>query len=195
MVQLPMAGARPERGDAAANRERILCAARELLAAQGTDGLTMQAVADAAGVGKGTVFRRFGDRDGLTHALLDDYMREFQEAFLHGPPPLGPGAPPEQRLEAFVAELIQRQADHIHFALAAEARAGEALPGAYGALLLHVGALIHAIDPSVDERIVAGFILSAISPPVLHRMRSALGVDAPALQASAQALLRGLTRP
>jgi len=49
--------------------------------------MTMDAVASAAGVGKGTVFRRFGDRAGLTVALLDDYMLEFQDAFLSGPPP------------------------------------------------------------------------------------------------------------
>src|ERR1700726_2677170 len=67
---------------------------------------SMQAVATAAGVGKGTVFHRFGDRDGLTQALLDDYMRDFQDAFLHGPPPLGPGAPPDERLAAFVVELV-----------------------------------------------------------------------------------------
>ncbi len=76
------------------------------LAEQGREALTMQAVATAAGVGKGTVFHRFGDRDGLTGALLDDYMRGFQDAFLHGPPPLGPGAPPTDRLEAFVVELV-----------------------------------------------------------------------------------------
>ena len=74
--ELPMAGQRRERSDAAANRERILCAARTLLAEQGSDALTMQAVATAAGVGKGTVFHRFGDRDGLTQALIDDYMRD-----------------------------------------------------------------------------------------------------------------------
>jgi len=193
-LELPIAGRPVERGDAAANRERILRAARALLDERGPEALTMQAVATAAGVGKGTVFRRFGDRDGLTHALLDEYMRDFQEAFLHGPAPLGPGAPPGERLEAFVDELIQRQADHLRFALAAEAPAGDALPRVYGTLLLHIAALVHELDPEVDERIVAGFILNAIAPPVLHRARSVLGVDTATLQASARVLLRGLVR-
>jgi AcrR family transcriptional regulator len=89
-----MAGQRRERSDAAANRQRILCAARTLLAEHGPDALTMQAVATAAGVGKGTVFHRFGDRDGLTQALIDDYMRAFQDAFLRGPPPSAPALHP-----------------------------------------------------------------------------------------------------
>jgi AcrR family transcriptional regulator len=192
--ELPMVGQRRERSDAAANRERILCAARALLADKGPDALTMQAVATAAGVGKGTVFHRFGDRDGLTQALLDDYMREFQDAFLRGPPPLGPGAPPAERLEAFVVELVQRQTDHIALALAAEDPARHELAPVYATLALHIGALVHEIDPALDEVIIAAFILSAISPPVLHRMRSALGVDTATLQASARALLQGLTR-
>jgi AcrR family transcriptional regulator len=193
--ELPMAGQRRERSDAAANRERILCAARKLLVEQGSGALTMQAVATAAGVGKGTVFHRFGDRDGLTQALLDEYMRDFQDAFLRGPPPLGPGAPPAERLEAFVVELVRRQADHLELALAAEAPARHALTPVYATLAIHIGALVHEIDPALDEIIVAGFILSAIAPPVLHRMRQVLDVDTPALQASARALLRGLTRP
>jgi AcrR family transcriptional regulator len=191
--ELPQVGQRRERGDAAANRQRILRAARELLAEQGADGLTMQAVAEAAGVGKGTVFRRFGDRDGLTGALLDDYMREFQDAFLHGAPPLGPGAPATERLETFIVELIQRQADHLDLALAAEVPPGRALAPTYGPLILHVEVLVHEIDPSLDARIISGLILSAIAPPVLHRMRAVLEVDTAELQAAARALLRGLT--
>lgn len=190
---LPMLGQRRERGDAAANRQRILCAARELLSEPGAQ-LTMQTVATAAGVGKGTVFRRFGDRDGLTQSLLDDYMRDFQEAFLHGPAPLGPGAPAAERLEAFVLELVALQANHLRLALAAEAQPGRALPAVYGALLLHVAALVREIDPDADERIVAGFILNAVAPPVLDRMRGVLDVDTRALQDSARVLLRGLTR-
>ena len=40
----------------------------------------MDAVAEAAGVGKGTLYRRFGDRNGLAYAILDEREREFQEA-------------------------------------------------------------------------------------------------------------------
>ena len=51
-----------ERGDAARNRALLLDAARRLIAARGPDAVTMDEIATAAGVGKGTLFRRFGGR-------------------------------------------------------------------------------------------------------------------------------------
>ena len=95
-------GAPPaERADAARNRRHLLATAREMLAEQGTETLTMDALAERAGLGKGTVFRRFGSRAGIFHALLDDEERTFQEQVLSGPPPLGPGAAPVDRLIAY----------------------------------------------------------------------------------------------
>ncbi|WP_177179944.1 TetR/AcrR family transcriptional regulator [Arthrobacter sp. yr096] len=90
-----------ERSDAARNRERLLCAARELVDEFGAESLTMDALACKANVGKGTVFRRFGSRAGLMMTLLSDSESEFQRGFMFGPPPLGPGAPPVERLVAF----------------------------------------------------------------------------------------------
>ncbi|TXG92620.1 TetR family transcriptional regulator [Rhodococcus rhodnii] len=90
-----------ERGDAARNRRLLLDAAAALVTELGACAVTMDAVAARAGVGKGTVFRRFGNRAGLMRALLDQTETDLQEAFLTGPPPLGPGAPPLDRLVAF----------------------------------------------------------------------------------------------
>ena len=90
-----------ERADAARNRRHLLTTARDMLAEQGADKLTMDGLADRAGLGKGTVFRRFGTRAGIFQALLDDDERDFQEQVLSGPPPLGPGAPPLDRLIAY----------------------------------------------------------------------------------------------
>jgi polyketide synthase 12 len=92
---------RPERADAARNRQHLLSTAREMLAEQGAAALTMDALAERAGLGKGTVFRRFGSRAGIFHALLDDDEQQFQQQVLSGPPPLGPGAPPLDRLIAY----------------------------------------------------------------------------------------------
>jgi AcrR family transcriptional regulator len=90
-----------ERGDAARNRALLLDAARRLIAERGTEAVTMDDVAAAAGVGKGTLFRRFGSRAGLMIVLLDEDEKREQQAFMFGPPPLGPGAPPLERLLAY----------------------------------------------------------------------------------------------
>src|SRR4029453_3419450 len=84
---------RRERADAARNRRRILAAAEELFAARGAGAVTMAGIARPAGVGKGTLCRRFPDRAAIAVARLDEHERALQERLLRGPPPLGPGAP------------------------------------------------------------------------------------------------------
>ncbi|TVZ04560.1 TetR/AcrR family transcriptional regulator [Trebonia kvetii] len=92
---------RAERADAARNRRHLLATARQMLAEQGPNTLTMDGLAERAGLGKGTVFRRFGTRAGIFAALLDDDEQAFQQQVLSGSPPLGPGAPPLERLIAY----------------------------------------------------------------------------------------------
>src|SRR5215831_995520 len=77
-----------ERADAARNRRRLLATAREMIAEEGAGALTMDGLAERAGLGKGTVFRRFRTRAGIFQALLDDDERDFQERVLSGAPPL-----------------------------------------------------------------------------------------------------------
>jgi polyketide synthase 12 len=101
-----------ERADAARNRRLLLATAREIIAGQGADKLTMDGLADRAGLGKGTVFRRFGSRAGIFAALLDDDERDFQEQVLAGPPPLGPGALPLDRLIAYGRARIDFLIEH-----------------------------------------------------------------------------------
>jgi AcrR family transcriptional regulator len=192
-IALPMLTGRPERADAAANRLAILKAAERLLARDGPDGVSIDAVAAAAGVGKGTVFRRFGDRAGLMSALVNGYMRGFQDAFLTGPPPLGPGGDPGERLEAFFVELVRLQRAHLPMALAADLTAGSAESRVYGSLLLHVRTLVHAVDSSADADVVAAMLLGAVAPGVINRLSAARRDDLDLLEASVRALLRGLT--
>jgi polyketide synthase 12 len=108
-----------ERADAARNRAHLLATARRMLAEQGPDTLTMDALAERACLGKGTVFRRFGTRAGIFAALLDDDERAFQQQVLAGPPPLGPGAPPLERLIAYGRARTGFLLDHCEIARAA----------------------------------------------------------------------------
>ncbi|OKH78139.1 TetR/AcrR family transcriptional regulator [Mycolicibacterium sp.] len=108
-----------ERGDAARNRMLILDAARRLIAERGPDAVSTDDIAVAAGVGKGTLFRRFGSRAGLMMVLLDEDEKAQQQAFMFGPPPFGPGAPPLERLLAYGRERLRFV--HRHHALLSDA--------------------------------------------------------------------------
>src|SRR3954468_1623406 len=67
---------RPLRADAARNRARLLAAAQEWFAARGLDA-TMDEVARRAGVGVGTAYRRFRNRDDLIAALFEERLDEL----------------------------------------------------------------------------------------------------------------------
>lgn len=109
-----------ERADAARNRLRVLAAAERLFARRGVVAVTMDDVAAEAGVGKGTLYRRFGDKGGLAVALLDERERELQQHMLTGPPPLGPGATPQARLAAFVEAYLTLVASQLDLVLLSE---------------------------------------------------------------------------
>ena len=68
----------PLRRDAARNVEKISTAAAAAFAERGLE-VTMADVADRAGVGVGTVYRRFGDKHGLITALFEDKVHEVAE--------------------------------------------------------------------------------------------------------------------
>src|SRR3954466_10904704 len=144
-IELPVVGSDVhERADAARNRRRILSAAERLFAERGVAAVSMDAIACRAEVGKGTLFRRFGDRASLVRALLQERERDFQEAFIRGPAPLGPGAPACDRLVAFGHSLLDQLETHGDLLLAAEqGGAGQRFAASvYGAYRAHVLMLV-----------------------------------------------------
>jgi AcrR family transcriptional regulator len=153
-----------ERGDAARNRALLLDAARRLVAERGADAVTMDDVAAAAGVGKGTLFRRFGSRAGLMMVLLDEDERVSQQAFLFGPPPLGPDAPPTDRLVAFGRERLRFA--HTHHALLSAANRDPHLRhvGASAVQRTHVRVLLQAAHTTGDLDVQTDALLALLDP-------------------------------
>ncbi|GLH95437.1 TetR/AcrR family transcriptional regulator [Phytohabitans aurantiacus] len=94
------------RADAVRNRTAILRATEELLTRYHPQQISMEQIAAAAGVGKGTVFHRFGSRYGLMRALMQERAQDLESAITAGPPPLGQGAPPRVRLLAFLTAVV-----------------------------------------------------------------------------------------
>ncbi|MBO2451810.1 TetR/AcrR family transcriptional regulator [Actinomadura barringtoniae] len=173
---------RPERADAARNRRAILRATEELLRDNPPEQVSVERVAAAAGVGKGTVFHRFGSRIGLIQELLIERAQAFTDSLETGPPPLGPGAPAGERLLAFVdaaIELIERNIGLMvaleHAAATSRQEDRDSHP-VYGAWHRHVSALLAEAAPGVDAEVTAHLLLGALhSDPVVLAFREGEG--------------------
>ncbi|MFB9201800.1 TetR/AcrR family transcriptional regulator [Nonomuraea spiralis] len=187
---------RRERADAARNRQAILRAAEDLLRRHPPEQVSVERVAVAAGVGKGTVFHRFGSRTGLMRELMGERARELDEAVAEGPPPLGPGAPPVERLVAFlgaVAELAARNgnlvAAHEHAVTTRRSEPRETNP-IYVGWHRHVTALIAEGRPDVDAEEIAHLLLGTLHmEPIASQLRAG---DSARLARAFAALAEGL---
>jgi AcrR family transcriptional regulator len=163
--ELPIADQEPRRrADATRNSERVLCAAARLFAEQGVENVSMDAIAAAAGVGKGTLFRRFGDRAGLAGAVLGEHETLLQERMIRGPAPLGPGAPPIDRLKAFGGAYLDFLETNAPLKFAAEtglpaARYGR---GPFRFYLTHVAILVRDAQPGGDPEYLADTLLAPL---------------------------------
>lgn len=166
-ILLPLLGEPPpERSDAARNRDALLAAADDLIARCGVDGVTMEAVAARAGVGKGTVFRRFDSREGLMGAVLDRSETVFQAATISGPPPLGPGAAPMERLLAFGHARLELNLRH-HLLIAAAGRAGARSYAAVSFTAMHTRHLLGELGVGGDVACLATALLAPLEVPIL----------------------------
>ncbi|MFF8882770.1 TetR/AcrR family transcriptional regulator [Streptomyces flaveolus] len=183
------------RADAARNRARLLEAAARLVAEHGAAGLTMEAVAAAASVGKGTVFRRFGDRTGLLMALLDHSEKKFQAALLGGPPPLGPGAPAVERLRAFGRAMLRRSVDELALQLAAEPSAERRYTAAPRRFLRgHVALLLRQAVPDADSELLSHTLMAYLDAALIHHLTEQCGVPVARLEAGWLDLVARVTR-
>ena len=191
--ELPVSGQVPqERGDAARNRVLLLDAARRLIAEHGPDAVTMDDIAAAAGVGKGTLFRRFGSRAALMVVVLDEDERELQRRFLFGPPPLGPSAPPLDRLLAYGRERLKFV--HRHGAVMTEAAHDPHTR--YNAVAelhrTHLRVLLAAAGGTGNLGVQADALLALLEPGYVEHQLSDRGLSLRALGDAWESLARKL---
>jgi AcrR family transcriptional regulator len=175
-----LSSARPERADAARNRRAIMAATERLLAAHSPAEVSVERIAEAAGVGKATVFHRFGSRAELMQAVAHERAGALRAAVLDGPPPLGPGAPPRERLMAFIDALMDHASRSIGLLTAAEhALLTSKNPDAarqenpvYVFWHGHITALLAAARPGLDAEFHAHVLLGALhEAPVARLLR------------------------
>uniref|UniRef100_UPI0035714C07 TetR/AcrR family transcriptional regulator n=1 Tax=Nocardia higoensis TaxID=228599 RepID=UPI0035714C07 len=166
-----------ERADAARNRKLLLDAAQGLVREHGVDSLTMDELARRAGVGKGTVFRRFGSRSGLLRALLDHAEHKFQHNFMFGPPPLGPGAAPLERLVAFGrARLLDIEVEgELYRAAELGEASGFFRSAPYRLQHRHVVLLLREAGSPGDHDLTAESLLAMLGAPLVMHQLHVLG--------------------
>jgi AcrR family transcriptional regulator len=161
----------PLRADAARNRDKVLAAAERLFAEHGPDCVSMDAVAAEAGVGKGTLFRGFGDRAGLVLALLTEHERRLQEDIIRGPAPLGPGAPPVERLIAFGERLFEHFEQHGELIAAAEKGAIRYRSAPFAVYRAHVQMLVREAAPHADWEYLADALMASLRADHIRYLR------------------------
>jgi AcrR family transcriptional regulator len=173
--------ARPPRADAVRNRERVLQAAKAVFAAGGPQA-SLEAVARAAGVGVGTLYRHFPTREALFEAV---YRREVDQlvelaAALAEQPPV---AALRQWLRANVEFVATKKGMVAALALAA--------PGS-GDLKAYTSArLTESVRGLIDRGVAAGALRDDIGPGDVLQVLVALcyGSDAPGWQQTVLRLL------
>lgn len=177
---------RRPRKDAARNREAVLAAADALFARSGSpEDVTMVDIAAAAGVGKGTLFRAFGDRAGLLRALFEARLEPLREAVESGPPPLGPGASPERRVPALLDAVLCFKLDNRRLALALE-ESGSSSPyqaehyERWHGLLRSV---LEQIPGLVDADFTAHVLLAAVRADLVEHLAGREGVPRETMRA------------
>lgn len=152
-----------ERADAARNRRAILDATRTLLVEHGAEAVTMERVAVAAGVGKGTVFHRFGSRAGLLHELIAERAVDLMAAITDGPPPLGAGAAPGARLLAFFDAFTRLVIDNVELVVAYQAVPPHPRRAEFHAFwAAHITALLREARPDIDAETVGMLLLALL---------------------------------
>ena len=190
-----------ERRDVARNRERVMEAARGLFEERGVVSVTMEQIARAAGVGKGTLYRRFAHKGLLCHALLDEPTRRFQAETLEGLGETGVG--PAEKLGLFLDRLVLFTDENLdllyggHETLDGTERLAQFVHPSYGWLRGTVLGLLRAaqrdgeLDANLDADYLADALLAPLGVDLFYHQRRVLGLPVERIAAGLRSLIPG----
>jgi AcrR family transcriptional regulator len=197
-----------ERRDARANRQRLQEVAKALFAEQGVAGTTMKQLAEAAAVGKGTLYRHFPDKGELCRGLIREDLAAFQARV--GALLADRRATPSAlaRLEILISERIRLTETHLPLFAAIEAASaggpqqGKGARSPFGAwthaqiVRLLGEAMAQGETASLDAAFVADAILATLSPAHFSYQRQECGYSIERIAAGMRRLfVDGLQRP
>ena len=189
---------RPRRVDASRNRERILAAAGRVLAERPAEA-TMEEIAAAAGVGKGTLYRNFSGRAELARALLDERARRTQSTVLGEAAPAA-GGDADVRLARVLTSLLDFTLDNLDLlCIAEEAPAPERrASGAYLWQRQVVSALLREAaegGAQVDVDHLADGLLALVQPDLVRHQMRAVGLAPARIRSGIERLARAAVPP
>ena len=199
---------RAERSDAAANRKRILKVAEKLFAKKGVANINMADIAKAAGVGQGTLYRRFANKSELSLALMDSQMADFQNSVIAQLNQMTQAHQPKlQQLEWFLDALVNFSARHMPLLCAAQRDmallpAGRPAPWIWqqmtvrgllqGAIAAREVSAITALE--LDVPLFADFLLAPLHPENFRLARDVDGYALVRISAGLQRVVGMLTQ-
>jgi AcrR family transcriptional regulator len=187
-----------ERRDAMRNRERVLGAARALFAEKGVTCVTMEEIARSAGVGKGTLYRRYPHKGLLCQALLDEPTRALQAEVLEV---LRDEEDPLEGLRWFLGRLARSTEEHLDLLYGGQ----EALSGAERLAsyswpsrlwqrwtvlgLLHAAGRGGVLPAGADSAYLADALLAPLSVELYYHQRRVLGLPPERIEAGVVSLV------
>jgi len=189
-----------ERRDATRNRERVLGAARALFASKGVTCVTMEEIAREAGVGKGTLYRRYPHKGLLCQALLDEPTRGLQAEVLEA---LRGEEDPLEGLRWFLGRLARFTEEHLDLLYGgqeslsgAERLAEFGWPSRLWQLWTVLGLLRAAqregkLGVEADAEYLADALLAPLGVELYYHQRRVLGLPPGRIEAGARSLVPG----
>jgi AcrR family transcriptional regulator len=173
--------------------------AKELFAREGVAAVTMNDIAQAAEVGKGTLYRRFANKGELCLALMDEQLAEFQNVMLARMRQMSAaGTPYLTQLEHFLDALVHFTEAHNPYLCEAQRAAlvETAMPHFWQYLtirgLLQTAVNAGELPSAVDLDFLSGALLAPVSPHYYRFQRQERGFSVARISAGLQLLVSSL---